>query len=71
VSNAQWNPVGEQSSLVRRVVAGPVASVMRPRSLASCVTASATAEFVMSATAVTPSVSNQRRASAEAMSGLF
>src|SRR5215470_2521737 len=71
VSNAQWKPVGEQSSLVSRVVAGPVNNVIFPFSLAICWTASATAEFVNSATAFTPSTSNQRRAIAEPTSGLF
>jgi hypothetical protein len=58
-------------SLVSRVVAGPVNNAIVPFSLAICWTASATAEFVSSATALTPSTSNQRRAMAEPTSGLF
>ena len=71
MSKAQWNPVGEQSSLVSRVVAGPVIRVILPRSRPMVFTAMATAEFVKSAIASTPSTSYQRRASAEATSGLF
>ena len=71
VSWVQCTVLGEQAAPVRSDVAGPEASITLFLSRAIWLTASATAEFVTSATASTRSMSNQRRAMAAARSGLF
>src|SRR5690554_1330782 len=70
-SNIQWNPTGEQASLVKPVVAGPENMTTLFFSLAMPCTARATAELVKSAIAVTPSRSNHSRALAAPTSALF
>ena len=71
MSNIQWNPTGEHSLLVSAVVAGPENITTLFFSRAMPCTASATAELVRSAMAVTPSRSNHSRALAAPTSALF
>ena len=71
LSSAQCVETGEHHLEVKSEVAEAVIITVRFFSLASCCTAAAIGVTGRSTMALTPSVSNQRRAMEEATSGLF